>query len=115
MGRNGIKTAAYYFSPLRRTNLSDFGLGIWDFENRTELGAGNCHPSNLKYIYIFNLPYLTIDIGFNLKDLNNVQLPDVPSLGKEGRGRLMNLSAPHGLTELVKVLPKWSNLSKDGG
>ena len=95
--------------------MSDFGLGIWDFENRTELGAGNCHPSNLKYKYIFNLPYLTIDIGFNLKDLNNVQLLVVPSLGKEGRGRLMNLSAPHGLTELVKVLPKWSNLSKDGG
>ena len=89
-------------------------MGIWDFENRTELGVGNCHPSNLKYIFIFNLPYLTIDIGFNLKDLNNVQLPDVPSLGKEGRGRLINLSAPHGLTELVKVLPKWSNLSKDG-
>ena len=88
-------------------------MGIWDFENRTELGAGNCHPSNLKYIYIFNLPYLTIDIGFNLKGLNNVQLPDVPSLGKDGRGRLMNLSA-YGSTELVKVLPKWSNLSKDG-
>ena len=113
MGRNGIKTAAYYFSPLRRANLSDFGLGIWDFENRTELGAGNYHPSNP--IYIFNLPYLTIDIGFNLKGLNNVQLPDVPSLGKEGRGRLMNLAAPHhGSTELVKVLPMWSNLSKDG-
>ena len=66
-------------------------------------------------IYIFNLPYLTIDIGFNLKGLNNVQLPDVPSLGKEGRGRLINLSAPHGLTELVKVLLKWSDLSKDCG